>query len=868
MKATGNVHISSNLPSALLPLWRLALNLRWSWRSRTRELFRSIDPELWEERGHNPKALLRKASMRRLEELAADPDFMARVDAEIADLDAYCGESLWYQRTHRSLQETGGDGLGCTERGDADPLVAYFSMEFGITPSLPIYSGGLGVLAGDHLKSASDLGVPIIGVGLLYKYGYFTQTLSRDGWQQETYTAHSPKDLPIEAVLDAEGDQLTVEIGFPNNRTVHAAVWRADVGRAPLLLLDTNIERNDHDLREITDRLYGGDVEHRIKQELVLGVGGVRAVDLFCDTVGIARPRVAHLNEGHAGFSGLERISQRIAHGDDYAVALAEVRASTVFTTHTPVPAGIDRFDRELVRRYLDPDGAGFCRVTPGVPVTEALALGAEDDVHRFNMAHMGLRLAQRANGVSKLHGAVSREMFRGLYPHFDVDEVPIGSVTNGVHLPTWTSVGMTDVIDRLAGDVDIAATDEWAHAEAVTDDEIWRIRTSLREELVDAARDAIRTSWEQRGLHRAELGWTSGVLDPDILTIGFARRVSTYKRLTLMLQDPQRLRALLLDAERPVQLVIAGKAHPADVGGKQLMQQMIRFADDAGVRHRIAFLPDYDIELAQKMVAGCDIWMNNPVRPQEASGTSGMKAVMNGALTLSISDGWWDELRSESNGWTIPTVDSDDHHHRDSLESRAFYDLVEHEIAPEFYERAEGNPPARWMRRLRTSLTEVGPAVSATRMVRDYVDGYYRPADDMSRIMLRERGAAHQFVDWRTRVEGAWRNLAIRDVRLDGAEGGSGEVYAGRDFEVSADVDLGILTEDDVALEVVFGKRGENGELIERTSQPLVFDGDRRYKGGVVVDVPGDYGFAVRAVPRHTLLVSPAELGLVRYAE
>ncbi|MDO5663446.1 MAG: alpha-glucan family phosphorylase, partial [Brachybacterium sp.] len=673
MKPISSLTVASDLPAALAPLRELALNLRWTWRRQTVDLFRSIDEDVFAASGENPIAMLPLVPADRLAELAADQGFLARMRAEVSDLHTYLASERWFQRTVTS-------GNGST------PAVAYFSMEFGITPTLPIYSGGLGILAGDHLKSASDLGVPLVAIGLLYQWGYFSQSLNAEGWQQENYKLNDPANLAIEPVLGADEEQLQVSVDLPGGRTVAIALWKAQVGRVPLLLLDTNLATNDEDARLITDRLYGGDHEHRIVQEIVLGIGGVRAVDAYCAATGHTAPEVFHLNEGHAGFSGLERIGHLMQRGASFSEALSEVRAGTVFTTHTPVPAGIDRFDVAELRRYLDADASGTSRLIEALPVEAALALGQENGGEIFNMAHMGFRLAQRSNGVSKLHGEVSREMFQELYPGFDVPEVPITSVTNGVHRRTWVSPRMDDLYHKAMGDIDVSATGDWSALATLTDNDLLDVRTSLRADLVDMARTHVRDSWLRRGAAEAELGWTEEILDPDVLTIGFARRVSTYKRLTLMLQDPERLRRILLHPERPVQFVIAGKAHPADIPGKEFMQQLVRFADEAGVRHRIAFLPDYDIKMASVLVAGSDVWLNNPIRPEEASGTSGMKAVMNGGLTFSISDGWWDEMATDAAGWTIPTVDTTDRERRDRIEADALYAILEHRIAPLFY--------------------------------------------------------------------------------------------------------------------------------------------------------------------------------------
>ena len=655
----------------------------------------------------------------RWSELAEDDGFVQRLNAAKADLDAYLTADRWYQRKAGA---------------DAPRAIGYFSPEFGITAVLPQYSGGLGILAGDHLKAASDLGVPLVGVGLLYKHGYFKQSLSREGWQQETYPVLDPDELPLSLLREADGTRATVSIEMPGGPALVARIWVASVGRVPLLLLDSDVEGNPDHYREVTDRLYGGTKEHRLRQELLLGVGGVRALRVYSRITGAPAPEVFHTNEGHAGFLGLERIRElTVGEGGpklDWDTALEVSRASTVFTTHTPVPAGIDRFPRELVEQYFGKTGP-----TAGVPVDNVLALGTEDyeggDPSVFNMAVMGFRLAQRANGVSVLHGHVSREMFNGLWPAFDEAEVPIGSITNGVHAPTWVAREVIELAASRGADPDGDDVDAFFRAvDEVPGTEIWAVKRELRERLVHDARRRLTKSSQDRGIAKAELGWVDTALDPDVLTIGFARRVPSYKRLTLMLRDPARLKKLLLHPERPVQLIIAGKSHPADDGGKKLIQEIVRFADDPEVRHRIVFLPNYDIAMAQPLYPGCDVWLNNPLRPYEACGTSGMKAALNGGLNLSILDGWWDEWYDGNNGWAIPSADGvDDPDRRDDIEANALYDLIENEVAPKFYDVDGDGVPTRWLEMVRHTLKSLGPKVLATRMVRDYTRNLYTPA-------------------------------------------------------------------------------------------------------------------------------------------
>lgn len=727
MKALRRFTVRAHLPERLTALDQLSTNLRWSWDTPTQDLFASIDPDLWQRCGCDPVALLGAVKPARLDELAIDETFLRRLDELTAELNDYLNRPLWYQQQ----QDHG---------AEMPAAIAYFSMEFGIAEVLPNYSGGLGILAGDHLKSASDLGVPLVAVGLYYRSGYFRQSLTADGWQHENYPSLDPQGLPLRLLTDATGDPALVELMLPDSAQLHARIWVAQVGRVPLLLLDSDVPENEHDLRGVTDRLYGGDQEHRMRQEILAGIGGVRAIRAYTAIHGLPAPEVFHMNEGHAGFLGAERIRELMTGAAlDFDTALAVVRSSTVFTTHTPVPAGIDRFPIDMVRLYFDDhladesasggDGAAADATSapvllPGVPTARILALGAEDDPTKFNMAHMGLRLAQRANGVSSLHGRVSRAMFNELWPGFDPGEVPIGSITNGVHARTWAAPQWLQLGYELAGSDSFSDPGVWLRLQQVDAGHLWWIRSQLRSLLVDDVRRRLRRSWLERGASDAELGWIATAFDPEVLTIGFARRVPTYKRLTLMLHDPDRLEQLLLDSERPIQLIVAGKSHPADDGGKALIQQVVRFADRPQVRHRIAFLPDYDMSMARLLYWGCDVWLNNPLRPLEACGTSGMKSALNGGLNLSIRDGWWDEWYDGENGWEIPSADGvADAERRDDLESSALYRLLEEAVAPKFYERDQHGAPPRWIEMVRHTLQTLGPKVLASRMVRDYVE-------------------------------------------------------------------------------------------------------------------------------------------------
>jgi starch phosphorylase len=865
MRAIRRFTVRPVLPEPLSALGALVANLRWSWHGPTQDVFAAVDPEVWERVDHDPVRLLGEVPRERLDALASDELFLERLGEARRDLDSYLTGERWYQRAVP----------------DGPRAIGYFSPEFGVAAVLPQYSGGLGILAGDHLKAASDLGVPIIGVGLLYRHGYFSQSLSREGWQQESYPVLDPAGLPITALREPDGTRATISINLPEGQTLWARIWVASVGRVPLLMLDTDVEENSEPLREVTDRLYGGNSEHRLRQELLLGIGGVRALRVYSRLTGAPAPEVFHTNEGHAGFLGLERIRElTVAEGGphlDFDAALEVGRASTVFTTHTPVPAGIDRFPRSLIEQYFAEENGAV----PGVPVDRVLAFGSEDyeggDPAVFNMAVMGFRLAQRANGVSQLHGHVSREMFNGLWRAFDQADVPIGSITNGVHAPTWVArelfaLAQAEGADPASDDPDAF----WAAVDKVPADRVWQVKRTLRSRLVDDARRRLRASYLKRGLAPAELGWIDEALDPDVLTIGFARRVPSYKRLTLMLRDPERLKRLLLHPERPVQLVIAGKAHPADDGGKKLIQDMVRFADDPEVRHRIVFLPNYDIAMAQPLYPGCDVWLNNPLRPLEACGTSGMKAALNGGLNLSILDGWWDEWYDGDNGWAIPSAEPAtatgqpgmDPDKRDALEAASIYDLIEHEIAPRFYDRGEDGVPVRWVEMMRHTLKSLGPKVLATRMVHDYVRQLYTPAAINARSLDDGYAGAQELAAWKARVRSGWPGVRVEHV--EGVAPKHPEV--GATLEVRAYVALGALSPEDVDVQLVHGPTDENDCIVGSSLTPLAvvetYDGGRYcFAGSIALDRAGAFGYTVRVVPRNAHLTSIAELGVIATA-
>ena len=867
MRAIRRFTVRPVLPEPLRHLGDLATNLRWSWHPESQDVFATIDPDIWRSSGHDPVKTLGAVSTARLDELAQDTGFLQMLETAHADLQQYLTGDRWFQKA-----SAGADGASLPK------AIAYFSPEYGITSVLPQYSGGLGILAGDHLKTASDLGVPLIGVGLLYQFGYFRQQFSREGWQLESYPLLDPDGLPITLLREHDGTPAQVRIAVPGETELAAHVYVAQVGRVPLLLLDTDIEENPVPLREVTDRLYGGTTEHRLLQELLLGIGGVRALRTFSRITGAEQPEVFHTNEGHAGFLGLERIREltvaQEGPGLDFDTALEVTRAGTVFTTHTPVPAGIDRFPRDLIEQYFGPQSP-----VAGVPIDRILRLGAEDyqggDSGVFNMAVMGFRLAQRANGVSELHGEVSRGMFNGLWPAFDEAEVPITSITNGVHAPTWVAREVFELASKQGATVsdfgaDSDAAEVWNVVDRVPSTDLWSTKRELRQRLVEDARGRLRKSCLKRGASKAELGWTETALDPDVLTIGFARRAASYKRLTLMLSDPERLKRLLLHPERPIQLIMAGKAHPADDGGKKLIQAIVQLADDPEVRHRVAYLPNYDIAMAQPLYPGCDVWLNNPLRPYEACGTSGMKAALNGGLNLSILDGWWDEWYDGTNGWAIPSADGvEDPDTRDDLEANALYDLIENEVTPRFYDLDESGVPSRWIEMVRHTLKSLGPKVLSTRMVREYVDRLYSPAAVSSRAMNDDYAGATELAAWKSRVRAGWSEVKVDHVETEGLSD-MPEIGGGMDLHVF--VSLGSLAPDDVCVEVVHGRVKGEDQLVDTETTELslaeTYEGGRhRFDGHLQLSRAGSFGYTVRVLPRNGALASPAELGLVTLA-
>lgn len=818
MRSVRQFTVIPAVPSNLQTLTQVASNLRWTWDRDTQALFERLDPALWKATGRDPLRLLAAISAPRWAELSADETVVAAAQAASDRLHDAMESPRWFQ-------------------GRADsPLgqVAYFSPEFGISETLPQYSGGLGVLAGDHLKAASDLGLPLVAVGLLYAEGYFRQRLNADGMQEERYPPLDPHGL----ALTPTGVQITVTLAGDD---VRVNVWRVDVGRVQLYLLDTNVEGNTPEGACVTDRLYGGDKEHRIRQEIILGIGGVRALRALGHD-----PQVFHTNEGHAGFLSLERIRELVAQGVSFDAAVEAVRAGGVFTTHTPVPAGIDQFPLELMHTYFA-DYAG----TLGIDMDRLISIGQAEGEHDvFNMAVMGLRLGGRSNGVAQLHGAVSRGMFNHLWPDVPEDEVPIGAITNGVHAHTWVGDHVAALLADGVGPVwDGADAASWTGVDRVDPAAVWAARAKARAELV--------------AFVRSRCG--DALLDPKALTIGFARRFATYKRATLLLSQPDRLRSMLLSADKPVQFVFAGKAHPHDQPGKDMIRDIEIFARQLDVNHRFVFVPDYDMAIARMMYHGCDVWLNNPRRPLEACGTSGMKAALNGALNCSILDGWWDECFDGENGWAINSADDDpDMGRRDAREATSMFGLLEREIVPLFYDRTPEGVPVGWIDKMKHNWRTLGPFVTAARMVRNYTTELYEPAAASSRHALADHAsAAAGLAAWKQHVRTAWPSVKVVDIEADTAP-----AHEGDQRHVRAHVDIDGIEPSSITVQALHGPIDSEGEFI---GAPLIVTLDHHegdvWEADYSVGEAGPYGITVRAMPSHPDLISPVEMGIVAWA-
>ena len=851
-------HVVPKLPQTLERLRELSQNLWWTWNPEGRELFARIDPDLFEAVHGNPIELLSRVGQKRLDELAEDDAFTSHLEECTGLFHKYLAREGWWNRTFPAAK---------------DAVIAYFSMEYGLHESLPIYSGGLGVLAGDHLKTASDLGLPLVAIGLAYAEGYFRQVLNEDGWQGERYPLNDWRRLPVQPVF-AEGgkkeERLKIRVEYPD-RIVVAQLWKVAVGRVPLYLLDANLEENAPADRAITGPLYGGDQEFRVRQEIMLGIGGVHALA----AVGLT-PTVCHMNEGHSAFLALERIRRVMSDkGATFAVASEAMSAGNIFTTHTPVPAGNDAFDPALVRRYLEP-----YRRAIGLSDDELLALGRANDASatdketRFSMPVLAIRTADRYNGVSKLHGEVSRKMYHPLWPELPEHEVPISSVTNGVHIPSWLSDEMAALFSRYLGPRWLESADDpalWARASTIPDGELWQTHEHRKQRLVTLARKWLHSAAQKRSEGAQEIAFSDEALDPRALTIGFARRFATYKRAALLFSDLERVKRLLGDPERPVQLVFAGKAHPQDKGGKELIRQIVHSSRDLGLRGKVVFIEDYDMRIARAIVSGVDVWLNTPRRPHEASGTSGMKAAANGALNLSVLDGWWAEAWASHGrdvGWAIGRGEEYADGAGDDVEAEELYDVLEREVVPLYYDRdGRDKLPRNWIRRMKGAISHCVPMFNTARMVKEYATRFYVPAIELTAKMNdKNLAGATALTAWKDRVRSAWNDVRVLDVVLQTPE----EVKVGEKLSVEAKVRLGSLLPEDVAVELYYGPTHGGLELTAGEIVRLrVLDGQDgvfRFRGEIGTDTSGSHAFAARVVPYNPTMSHPYETSLIRW--
>ena len=834
------IFIQNELPTALAPLQRLARNLYWSWSFAAQELFASMDPALFVELNYNPVALLETLPPVRLNELAKDKDFLKRLKAAEKEMNAY-------------LAEPQKDG----------PRIAYFSMEYGLHISLKLYSGGLGVLAGDYLKEASDSNVDLFGVGLLYRYGYFNQGLSMNGDQIHKYPAQKFTQLPVEPVRHEDGSWLKVSVPI-QGRIVVAKVWSLAIGRIKLYLLDTDHEDNGQDDRALTHMLYGGDNEHRLKQEILLGIGGVRAIEAMN-----LQPEVYHLNEGHAGFLSIERLKNFVDGGMDYPTAVEAVRASSLYTTHTPVPAGHDHFPEHLLRNYLY-NYAGEL----GISWEDFVALGRlnpHDAGEDFNMSKLSIRLSQRVNGVSKLHGEVSQEMFTSLYPGYVAEEVHIGYVTNSVHYPTWIANDLHRLYSTKFGKDwvrDQSNKDIWRKIHDISDKKLFETRHGLKVRLLDYVRAKLQTDMRKRGERPKTIIDTVAAIDDNALVFGFARRFATYKRATLLFKNEERLAALVNQADRPVIFLFAGKAHPADQGGQDLIRHIIHVSKKPEFIGKVIFLEDYNMEMAKLLTQGVDVWLNTPTRPLEASGTSGMKAALNGSVNFSVLDGWWAEGYRPDAGWALPLERTyEEQHLQDELDAEMIYATLEDEIIPTYYDRDKTGISKTWMSYVKQIIAEVAPTFTMKRMMDDYYDRFYFPLEkSQTATAKQDYAAARDFAAWKQDVAGRWSG--IRTVANNSFDSVNNALPASAEYQAEVEVDTNGIDAQHLTLELCVYRRltEDKLELVRAAPFELVSqrDGVATFRFAESPEYSGVFEYGFRLRPVHPLMAHAQDLNLV----
>ncbi|MCX6154346.1 MAG: alpha-glucan family phosphorylase [Candidatus Kapabacteria bacterium] len=848
MKPKHTFVVNANLPHQIETLKELAYNYWWCWNSDARELFIRIDRDLWEEVNHNPVLLLNKLPQSKLLQLAQQADFTSYLHYIHGKFLHYINSHSWFKKSYEHVKGQ----------------IAYFSPEYGINESFPIYSGGLGILSGDHLKSASDLGIPLVGVGLLYQQGYFRQHLQQNGWQTEMYLYNDFYSMPLVLIRHENGEPIILDVDLPEGKA-YFQIWKLNVGRINLFLLDTNIDLNSRDeYRDITDQLYGGTRETRIQQEIILGIGGMRALKVM----GID-PEVIHINEGHAAFALLERIRFYMEkYGTDFHTTKQIVKNTSVFTTHTPVPAGNEMFKLDLFEKYFN----NYYQQL-GLSKKDFIELGQVEssNVHdEFSMTVLGIKLTAYENGVSKLHGSVSRKMWKDIWKCFPEDEIPIKHITNGVHTQTWVAREFSELYDRYLSPVWRTDTDNpeiWDKISIIPNEEIWREKQRRRVRLVLFIREYLKKR-QKEFLLPEQVSKISGFLDPDALTIGFARRFATYKRALLIFSDMERLKRILLNSEKPVQIIIAGKAHPHDVQGKEVIQTIIRRIREYGLEGHVVFLEDYDMVISRMMVKGCDVWLNNPIRPLEASGTSGMKAAINGTLNLSILDGWWDEAFNAKNGFAIGEGEEyNNQDHQNIIESNSLYDLLEQVVVPMFYNRLSRIPQS-WVNFMKESIRTIAGEYSTHRMVKNYAEMFYIPSlKNFQKLTSNGADGSIQLRLWEDKVKQFWSSVEIIDISIKD----NINTYLGKPIHVSTIVALGQLKPEDVTVQVYYGSVNPHNEMIDVNYETLGLIKSEAnyhyYEGYYNCPGTGVQGFTIRILPRHDMMVNSADLYLCAWA-
>jgi starch phosphorylase len=834
MKHLQMYQVFPSVPEPLKFLEDLSRNMWWCWHIDAIELFRRINPHIWRQSGSNPILFSTLIKPERLEELATDGGYLAHME-----------------RVKKKFETEIATSAPDNESMDAGAgTIAYFSMEFGIHESLPLFAGGLGVLAGDHLKAASDLSLPLVGMGLLFNKGYFRQFLNDEGWQQEEYPDNDIFYMPLRRVKDHSGNQVSITLAGPQG-PIHAIIWKVQVGCVPLYLLDTNIPENPAEVRAITDRLYAGEPRQRLEQEVLLGIGGMRALEVL----GI-QPKICHMNEGHSAFCSIERLCQiKNQYAIDLETALEIIPRTTIFTTHTPVAAGHDEFPKEMVAPYVV-----SMQECLGIDTDQIISWGQPgggDSNVPLSMFVLGLRMSQHHNGVSRLHGRVARRMWSHVWPGWPEDEIPIAHVTNGIHIPSWISIENATLFERyLSPDwyLHTGIKDLSKRVDQIYDDELWQARRMSRARLIRTCRELMVRQYGRRNAPQSTMRDAEGVLDPDILTIGFARRFATYKRATLLLKDPERLKKIINDPDKPVQIIFAGKAHPKDGEGKEIIRQLIAFAKDPEVRQRIVFLEDYDINVTRTLIQGADIWLNTPRRPMEACGTSGMKAAVNGVLNVSVLDGWWCEGFREDRGWAIGNGEEyDDHEYQDMVDSYALYNLLENDVIPCFYDRKNGESPGKWTSMMKASMKMALEHYCTHRMVLEYDRKFYQPALESYRTFTQnDTEKARQMLAQKKRLVDMWKDIQVKEPVREH----DGPFRIGESFQISAEISLGEIRPEEVLVELYYGKLRAIDTLLPGMTQAMEVEkelgqGTYLYSCLLPCASSGRFGFTVRVSPK-----------------